>query len=313
MKKLIKESENYEINHSKNIPDEFKVCVETKDAVMDGDLYKSGFKILDNFLYINELKNVKIAVPLAKDFKEDIEIKSNTIFCAFDGAYNYSHWLLNILPRFSFIQNFIKNEDYLILTDPINDLQKEVYSHLGYDLSKFRELQNGMSISGEEIWITPRITSPDSHRSFPKWSLQFLNNIYLKEKKDTPKKFYISRKDSSRRFVFNEDEITPILKEKGFEIIVMSDFKTLKNQIDLFYNAEYILAPHGAALANLIFCKPKTKIVEILNKNYLNPMYYVLSEMNNLDYSFVYAKEIINGPSSQFNDILISKELALGF
>ena len=38
-------------------------------------------------------------------------------------------------------------------------------------------------------------------------------------------------------------------------------------QIYLFNSAKVILGPHGAGFANLSFCKPKTKVYEILTKN----------------------------------------------
>ena len=31
----------------------------------------------------------------------------------------------------------------------------------------------------------------------------------------------------------------------------------------MFWNAECIIGAHGAAFSNLIFCKPKTKVIEI--------------------------------------------------
>lgn len=311
MRILLAPSEKIEFQHLNNVPEQFQVCVETKDFVMDSECYENGFTINENFLTRKEFPNVKISTPLALKFEKEIEIHADTIFMAFDGAYNYSHWLFNILPRFSYIRNFIKSDYYFILTDPLNDLQKEVYSHLGYDLSKFLELRNGMSVSAKTLWATPRITSPDSNRSFPKWSLDFLNNIYPKEIKDTPKKIYISRRDSPRRNIFNEDELIPIIKEKGFEIVVMSDFKTLQDQINLFYNADYVFSCHGAGLANLIFCKPNTKVLEVFNPNYLNPMYYVLSRLYHLNYSWIFGEDLNNGVNSQFSDVLLNKELLI--
>ena len=34
-------------------------------------------------------------------------------------------------------------------------------------------------------------------------------------------------------------------------------------QMDLFRRAEMVVAPHGAALANLIFCPPGTQVLEL--------------------------------------------------
>jgi len=34
-------------------------------------------------------------------------------------------------------------------------------------------------------------------------------------------------------------------------------------QIELFSNADVVIGTHGAGLANILFCKPNTKVIEI--------------------------------------------------
>ena len=42
---------------------------------------------------------------------------------------------------------------------------------------------------------------------------------------------------------------------------------SFKEQINIFYNANLIVGLHGSGFANLTFCKPKTKIIEIRSDN----------------------------------------------
>ena len=53
-----------------------------------------------------------------------------------------------------------------------------------------------------------------------------------------------------------------IFKEKGFSILTLSDLSFI-DQTKLFYNASEIVGLHGAGFANLVFCKPGTKILEL--------------------------------------------------
>ena len=57
-------------------------------------------------------------------------------------------------------------------------------------------------------------------------------------------------------------DIISLLRKKGYKII-NPQLYSIDEQIDIFSNAEKIIAPHGSNLANIIFCKPGTEIIEI--------------------------------------------------
>jgi len=59
---------------------------------------------------------------------------------------------------------------------------------------------------------------------------------------------------------------------------------SVKDQAAAFAHAELIVAPHGGALTNLIFCRPGTKVVELLSSNYPNPCYRNLCGVAKLPY-----------------------------
>ena len=48
-------------------------------------------------------------------------------------------------------------------------------------------------------------------------------------------------------------------------VIYPEDYFFLE-QVNLFRNAEYIAGPGGAVFTNIIFCKPKTKILGIISE-----------------------------------------------
>ena len=51
------------------------------------------------------------------------------------------------------------------------------------------------------------------------------------------------------------------------------DSMELDSQIELFANSDCIIAQHGAALSNLIFCRPNTTIIEIVD-SLIRPMFF---------------------------------------
>lgn len=70
---------------------------------------------------------------------------------------------------------------------------------------------------------------------------------------------------SERRSINNHNKLDIYLQNKfknKYSNIILEN-TSIANQITLFNNAKIIIAQHGAALANLIFCKTNTKILEI--------------------------------------------------
>lgn len=102
-------------------------------------------------------------------------------------------------------------------------------------------------------------------------SYLFLRNSFIPhiishmKESDTlyPEYIFISRnEDSDRRQILNETELfekCEVLQK--FKKINITDY-TLLEQMVLFYNAKFIIAAHGAALINTIFCN-KATVIEI--------------------------------------------------
>ena len=63
-------------------------------------------------------------------------------------------------------------------------------------------------------------------------------------------------------------------------------------QIYLFNNAKVIVGAHGAAFTNLVFCKPKTKIIEIIPKSHPNTVNKKISKVKNLNYYRFITKDL---------------------
>jgi len=73
---------------------------------------------------------------------------------------------------------------------------------------------------------------------------------------------------SRRRSIPNFDALAQaVTSQYANTLCVTLENRSLAWQIALFETADVIVAQHGAALANLIWCRPKTTVVEIVPKN----------------------------------------------
>jgi capsular polysaccharide biosynthesis protein len=84
------------------------------------------------------------------------------------------------------------------------------------------------------------------------------------------------------------------LRNAGFALIEVESL-SWPEQIALFSTAEVILAPHGAALANAVFCEPTTLIAEIGTQAGYKEFYLRLAASAELRYRFIEATPAVPG------------------
>ena len=195
------------------------------------------------------------------------------------GNYNYWHWMFDVLPRIKIISNMINIEQIDNFLFPNLDRKFQTESLDLLDIPKKKRISSIQyrHIECEKILATDhpyviRNKASSEIQEMPLWIIQWLNekltkNISRSENNYFMKKIYIDRSDStsnqrSTRKIINENEIKQKLEKRGFKCIKLGHI-SLENQIQIFKNAEEIIGLHGGGFANIIFCKPKTKIIEL--------------------------------------------------
>ncbi len=231
------------------------------------------------------------------------------------GYNNYAHCLFDIVPKIKLISLAfnLKMINYFYFSK-LNDYQKEILKKLGInkqkiiDSNKYRHLQ-----SNKIIGVTHpnyfRGTISEAHSALPKWIIEYLRNVFLKNKilKVPYEKIYIDRSDSKLKHckIINNSEIKKFLKAKGFKVLKLSNFD-FKKQINIFRNAKIIIGPHGAGFANLVFCKKNTKVVEIKPKNHPNKVYERICNINKLKYNLIKLRHV---RTNKKGDMFLKKEI----
>lgn len=80
---------------------------------------------------------------------------------------------------------------------------------------------------------------------------------------------YVCRDDVSNRPLRNEAAVTRLCVDRGFHVVRPETLR-MADQVALFAGARRIVAPHGAGLANLLFCRPGAKLLELHMDRYVN-------------------------------------------
>lgn len=118
------------------------------------------------------------------------------------------------------------------------------------------------------------------------------------------RKIYVSRKDASRRRMINEADMTERLKMLGFEIHQLEGM-TIAEQQALFGSARVVVAEHGAALTNIVWCPANAAVVDIHPTVPAMPCFKILAELRGVRYLPVF---VARSEDLERNDWRISAE-----
>jgi hypothetical protein len=202
---------------------------------------------------------------------------------SFTGVWsdNYFHWVLDYLPRLKAIDEYKKQtgeEPTILLHRPL-DYMVETLDQLGYKY----EVVEGYHYRVNRLLV---ISNPRKEGLIYPWAIKYLQSK-LGESVHAPRKIYISRKNATKRRVLNEDDYIPGLLNKGYTIATPEKMG-IKGQADYFRDAEMVIGPHGAGLANIAWSlNPKT--IELVTPAYTNPCCWMVAACMGWDYGFVMA------------------------
>lgn len=184
---------------------------------------------------------------------------------------NHSHWLTAHLPKLV----LLKERDQLseiILPEPDKrtPVMNSSFKMIGINPDDYRTFDSMRPLKIDQLTVL------ETDRFRPELLLPVRDAIcsYYSEKQN--RKIYISRAKALRRKLLNEDDIWPILESMGFEKVFMEDM-SFSNQVLLMQQAAIVVAPHGAAITNIMFCQPGTHVLEIADLSFPNPNFYALA------------------------------------
>ncbi len=312
-KKDIKiDNQNYEIYKIKN-GRVFTNYVETLAVISNQSIIKEvSFQQINGKLskFKNEVS--RTGTPkLLKKFSGKLLVLAQGA----SGHFNYAHWLFDILPKIKLfsLKHKLSDVDFFYFSR-LTKFQDDTLKLLNINPKKIIDSGKFRHVNAKQVYA---VTHPNyfsgtifkAHSNLPSWIIRFLRNLFLKKrnKKFNYKNIYIDRNDSTQSHCkpINNDEIIKFLKSKNFKILRLSKFNIL-DQVSIFNNCNKIIAPHGAGLANITFCKKGTKILELIPSNHPNRVYKRISKINNLNYKLISFKNIRNNKNG---DMLIDLDI----
>lgn len=201
------------------------------------------------------------------------------------GAENFFHFVNEIIPKISLSRAVIPLEeiDHFICHGRIAGFMDVWLSYADIDLTKIVPMET-LGFSCDRLIFSNNI-APGAVA--PKWALDFSRSLIpIDTETPSPKRIFVSRRDATKRRMLNHEEIEALLQARGFEHVTM-DGRSPEQQASLFHNSDCIVGVHGAALSNIMFCKPRTKVIELIPNNHLAPHFWTTGQQLDLDYHLI--------------------------
>lgn len=240
----------------------------------DGVIYDhDGFVVAEPSCF----RNADLCEP-GRDLSAELQpvVEMDDVFIGNDAAWgNYYHFVLYGVARCHMANKLVPPTCKLIMPDyksrygRSNLAFSEDTYHQAFLLSgladRVTRLPPGLYHANtlRFFWTEPR--APTEILDAPEF-LSFFDEIRgtLTRDPDAPRRLLVSRDAASDPRIGTKarDLVRTMCAERGFTIIRFEDLD-LRAQAQALYNADCIVAPHGAGLANILFGRSNLKVLEL--------------------------------------------------
>ncbi|MBW4513579.1 MAG: glycosyltransferase family 61 protein [Scytonematopsis contorta HA4267-MV1] len=268
------------------------------DIKNDSFSFRNNHLLDDKLNILGETRTIeldtRLPLPIYQQIlSQPIKLKGIVAYLSDPDPGNYYHWMCRTLPLLRFYKNFLRlsEVDYFYVGNcPLSSFHEETLKATGILMSQVVQKSCTadrllIAMTSRSLHLGNQINDPINQESY-----FFTRSLFLPSLKfSTTNKncrIYVKRGDVTRRKIINEAEIINLLEKYGFEPVVM-DNKTVQEQADLFSQAKAVVALHGAALTNLLFAQPGTKVIELAPFGYLNNCFYTLASHAKADYFYL--------------------------
>jgi hypothetical protein len=201
------------------------------------------------------------------------------------GHRHYFHFLFDRLPRIHYLLSrfAVGRERIVVLTNESPPpFQPEIY---GFLASRYPNLEF-VAVPERERWRLPKLYLVDEDQPVRRTLLgpdtvKFIRDLvsdgFGMTAAKPSRRLYISRSDTPKRRIVNEDEIWPLFAARGFDKIEAGKL-SFREQVMAFAQAEAIAGPHGAGFANMLWAPRDARILEISNREKVKNTYFLLAK-----------------------------------
>jgi len=249
--------------------------------------------------------NSYLLMPESNSARSSTHLKGVSVLLAAHNSHNFYHWHFDLMPCLSLIEASgitLSEVDHFLLDQKNSGFQAQILKSAGVSEDQIRYIdveQCHVTCEKMIMWRTYNSQGmSQSHRHLDWMRRTYLKqaNILSSEGSRTPDRIAVRR--TVRGFT-NADEVYEKLESKGYYCVLLEELP-YHEQVALFANAKQVVAPHGAGLTLLAYCKPGT-IVHEYYADHVQPCFWSLASALNLEYHNYNCSEVTDKALSNSN------------
>ena len=202
---------------------------------------------------------------------------------------NYGHYLLDIVP----LIHLGAKIGAPMLSWTLKPWQRALIARLDVPQNLIREIRP-RPVLIEHVIVSNRHSGVSSQNAHPQHREAFaaiLANVRKAAPElKTPRRVLVCRGLANSRNLENRAEMIEALKPLGFTA-VQPEKLSFDEQALTFAQAEITVCEFGAAMANVMFCRPGTKIIEIIAEGQHDPWSSHLAAMLELEHVVLFQRQ----------------------
>jgi capsular polysaccharide biosynthesis protein len=242
-------------------------------VVLDGKVVVESVGEVSRLAKSDAFKEVSLLLPQKRSGRY-----TSVLFLPWADNNNF-HWFFDCLPRLFLVLEHTSEPIKVIMRRDMAPYQLDT---LAFVLKDYPQAEM-VYIGKHEKWRVEEFVLPSFlanaqsgylPREVADWLRHKVWQGYGVQSPARKRRIYISRSKAKTRRVLNESELIPVLAQYGFEVVRAEEL-TYQQQVQLFFEAEFVVAPHGAGLTNLLFSE-QCQVLEFHPANLIKTHYFLL-------------------------------------
>ena len=183
------------------------------------------------------------------------------------GQDNYYHFIAEHLGRLASLDalGLAFERMPLVVPSPLPAFARELLHLLGHTDDRLMQVRANDNLVFERL-IAPLPPLREGAEISPALASWLRRSLAPYMGTGNALKLYVSRARASRRGVTNEREVIACLRRDNFQVVYPEELN-VRQQIELYSRAQEVVAPGGAALTNMVFMPPGSRMTMINNRH----------------------------------------------
>lgn len=216
---------------------------------------------------------------------------TTAVLATAEAETNYWHWTMELLPRLRQLErggHRLADIDWFVVNHRDLPYQRESLEELGVPWDRVVRADAGVHLELERV-VTTSLKS-DQYAVTPE-DAAFLRARAERQWPDARphRRLYLTRTGAAFRRLRNEDEVVAVLAPLGFEVVRCERW-SLTEQRRAFREAAVVVAPHGSALTNTVYCQPGTKVLEFMAPRYVDLAFWATDAAAGLEHGVLFGE-----------------------